>query len=186
MSVGTLFNLGFGHWQAIILALVPALITLVSIVYFWRFPAYQINRVYRLYLFCIFAWQINDCLSRMSLTEETASFWDRLLVFAWLMQFPSSLHFILLLVGKRRLTNSLWFILVFYFPALLFAIMLCSGIISQPFVYSSFWGWFKTFNDSSSFLVVPVLWAGIIIITGIFPLAILAYKNRKSVDYKFV
>src|SRR5436305_1582262 len=147
MSVGTLFNLGLQHWQAILLAMVPALITLASIIYFWRFPSYQINKVYRLYLFCIFAWQINDCLSRMSLSAETASYWDRLLVFAWLFQFPSSLHFILLLVGKRRLANNPWFILAFYFPAVLVAIMLCSGIIKQPFIYSSFWGWVRTFNN---------------------------------------
>lgn len=186
MSPETLFNLGFDHWQAFLLSFIPALITLVAIIYFWRFPSYRINRVYLLYLFGILSWQVNDSLARMSLSEETARSWDRLLAIGWLLQFPSTIHFAFLLTGKKKIASRPWFILLLYFPTGLIGLLLCSGLFQQPFVYSPFWGWVRTYTNLNTYVTAAALWVGIEILFNIFPLGYFAYAQRKSADVKTV
>src|SRR5947207_3032301 len=128
MDANTLFNLGFEHWPAFLLSFIPALITLGAIIYFFfNFPSYKINKIYLLFLFSLFAWQINDTLIRMSLSEETARSWDRLLAITWMILIPSSIHFILLLNGRKKLSNNSLLIISLYISAIFFATLQCAG-----------------------------------------------------------
>src|SRR5690349_15722310 len=150
METQSFFNLGFNHWEALLLSLIPAIITLACFIYFSKSPGYTINRVYLLFLFSLFIWQLNDSLSRMSLDEETARSWDKLLSLGWMLVVPSGIHWVLLLTGKRRLTSNYWVIVCLYFPAFLFSALLSSGRFFQPFVYLPFWSWTKTYHNLQS------------------------------------
>jgi PAS domain-containing protein len=186
VDAGTLFNLGFQHWQAFLLAFIPALITVGAIVYFSKFPPYKLNRIYLIFLIGICGWQMNDSISRLSLSEVTAKSWDRMLIFVYLSQFPFGLHFDLLLAGKKKFANSISFIVLIYFPTFLFAILLCSGFYSQSYTYSSFWGWARTFNTLQSFQTLPLIWVSILILFSAITLGSFAYKNRAVPETKFI
>ncbi|MEO7309085.1 MAG: histidine kinase [Chitinophagaceae bacterium] len=186
MDTDTLFNISFAHWQAFLLSFIPAIITLGAIIYFWNFPFSKIHKIYLVYLFSIFAWQINDSFGRLSIEIETARSWDRLLVFVYIMQFPSWLHCVLLLTGKIRLSNNIWLIIFIYFTTFVFAIFLSAGLYTQSFTYSSFWGGVRTFPDFRSFQIVPLAWISLLYFAALFFLADFAYKNRSSPDKKFI
>src|SRR5438093_7308204 len=187
MSLKTLFDLGFAHWPALLLSFLPALITLAAMIYTWlKFPPYKINKIYLLFLLSIFTWQLNDSFGRMSHSEETARGWDRLLSLGWMMQFPTGIHWALLLIGEKKLSESSWFLILIYFLAFFFSILLCGGLYSQSFTYSSFLGWVKSFNTTHSFQLVPLIWVCLSVAATIILLGYFAYQNRKSPDAKFV
>jgi hypothetical protein len=154
MSTETLFNLSFSHWQAFLLSFIPALGTLGSAVYIYsKFPAYKMTRVYLLFLGSMCVYQLNDSMHRLSGSEDTARAWDRLLVLLWVIIAPTALHWSLLLVGNKKLGNSLRFLVPLYFSALFLAIPLIAGLYSQPFSYSSFWGWMVCIKTPALFLL---------------------------------
>jgi hypothetical protein len=187
MDVKTLFHLGFDHWQALLLSFIPAIITLCIIIHIYsKFPSYKRNKVYLLFLFSMFVYQINDSMSRMSLSEETARSWDRLLVISWSMLVPSGLHWALLLVGRRKLANTEWFLILLYFSSFFFAIPLCAGLYSQPFAYSYYWGWMRTYSNINLLLAVTLTWWCVVFTIMLVLFARFAYKNRNSPDLKFV
>src|SRR4051794_9522614 len=103
MEAKTLFNLGYEHWEAALLSFIPALVTLFLIIHIYtRFPSYRMNKIYLLFLFAMFVYQINDTMMRMSKSEDTARSWDRLLAILWAVLAPAGLHWALLLTGKRK------------------------------------------------------------------------------------
>jgi anti-sigma regulatory factor (Ser/Thr protein kinase) len=186
MNADTLFNLGFAHWQAFFLSFVPALITLAAIIYFWNFPFNTINKVYLLCIIGIFGWQLNDSLSRLSGSIETAQSWNRLLSFAYLMQFPSWLHCVLLLTGKNKVANNHSFIILIYFTTLVFAIFLSSGLYSQSYMYSSFWGWMRTFDMTETLQTVALSWVSVLIFSSVAILGHFAYTKRSVPETKSI
>jgi hypothetical protein len=186
MDADTLFNLGFQHWQAILLSFIPAIITLGAIVYFWNFPFNKINKIYLLYLIAIFSWQLNDTLCRMSGSMLTAQYWDRLFVFGYIMQFPAWLHCVLLLTGKKKTAANLWFIILTYTPTFAIAVFLCAGLYSQTFTYSAFFGWTRTFDKLLTVQSLALTWVSILIFSSAIILGSFAYKNRRNPDTKFI
>src|SRR4051812_16770969 len=187
METVTLFNLGFEHWQAFLLSFIPSLITLILIIHIHsNFPSYKMNRVYILFLTSMFVYQINDSIVRLSLTEETARSWDKLLVIGWTILVPSGLHWAMLLTGNRKLGNNPRFIVPLYLSAFFFSIPVCSGLYSQPFTYSTFWGWMRTYNVINLFLAVTLVWWCLVFTFMLFLFGWFAYKNRQSSDLKFI
>ncbi len=122
----------------------------------------------------------------MSISIQTARSWDRLLCFGWILQFPSCIHFVLLLIGEIKLSNKSWFIFILYFPAFLFSVLLCSDLYTQSFTYLSFWGWTKTFNNFKSFEIVPALWVCSTIMFSILLFGYFAFQHRNSPAKKFI
>ena len=184
MDSDILFNFSLVHWQAFLLSFVPAMISLGYIVYYLKFPKYRIHRIYLLLLFSIFLWQIDESFSRISLSEETARAWDRLLIIGWIMLIPSNVQWAFLLTGRKIWSNNYGFIILLYFPAYLFGILLCSGAYSQSFIYKSYWGWARTYNNDGSFMTVPLIWWCTAAVFIFFLLTSFAYKNRFSADLK--
>lgn len=186
MSAETLFNLGLDHWQAFLLSFIPALLTLGLFVHIYsKFPAYKMNRIYLLYLLSMFMYQINDSLVRLSKSEDTARSWDRLLGILWALIVPAGLHWALFLTGSR-LASRLRFIAPLYFSLIFFAIPLIAGLYSQPFIYSTFWGWMRTYKNADTFLVISVLWFCLVYGIILYLFGEFVYKNRHSPDLKFV
>ena len=128
MDTKTLLDLNFDHWQAFLLSFIPALITAGLIFYvYYKLPFYKMNRIYLLFLFSLFMYQVNDSMHRMSGSEETARSWDRLLAILWTIIAPTGFHWALFLTGKKKLANNLRFIAPLYFSLLFFTIPLVAG-----------------------------------------------------------
>ncbi|MEO6453796.1 MAG: histidine kinase [Ginsengibacter sp.] len=187
MNTKTLINLNFDHWQAFLLSFIPALITLGLILYvYYKLPFYKMNRINLLFLFSLFAYQVNDSMHRISGSEETARSWDRLLAILWTIIAPTGLHWALFLTGKKKLANNFRFIVPLYFSLLFFTIPLVAGMYSQPFLYSPFWGWMRTYKNANTFLIVTLAWWCLIFTSMLYLFARFAYKSRNSPDLKFV
>ena len=187
MSAETLFNLDLNHWQAFLLSFIPALITLGLAIYvYYRLPFYNMNRIYLLFLFSLFVYQLNDSMHRLSGSEETARSWDRLLAILWTIIAPTGLHWAMYLAGKKKLANNPRFIVPLYLSNIFFAIPLIAGLYSQPFIYSAFWGWMRTYKNANTFLVITLVWWCGIFTSMLYLFARFAYKNRNSPDLKFV
>jgi len=185
MFAQTLFELKFLHWQSVLLALIPAIATLCTMIYlFLRFPGYKVNRLL-IYFLGIFAWQVNDSLSRMSTTIETARTWDRILGIAWMIQFPAFIHYVLLLTGKKKLASSSWFIFLIYLPAFFFASLLSTGLYTQSFSFDPFWGWIKTSDKTNVLQTLVDSWMCLATFLNIFLLGSFAYKNWRSPNTKY-
>ncbi|MES2777748.1 MAG: histidine kinase [Bacteroidota bacterium] len=182
MDTSSLFNLGFEHWQAFLLSFIPAMITLAAMIYFWNFPAKKINRIFLQYLVSTFAWQVNECLGRLSRTEDTARIWDRAMEPVYIIQFTSWLHCVLLLSGKMY-AKKRWFIYMLYTTTFSIGIAFSAGIFTQHFSYSPFWGWTKTFDSIHN---LPLLWVLLQICLTLYLLAAFAIKNRFCPQLKFI
>ena len=187
MSPDSLFNLGFHNWQAFLLAFIPAIITLIIAIHiFSRFPSYRINRVYLLFLFSMFVFQINDSLARLSLNEETARSWDRLLIIFWIMILPSCFHWALLLTGIKKVGNDYWVIMPLYFSAVVFALPVIAGLYNQPFIHLPFWGWVRTYEMINPFLMATLIWWFVFSLGALTLFGWFAFKNRNSPELKYV
>ena len=187
MSPDALFNLGFHNWQAFLLAIIPAIITLIIAIHiFSRFPSYRINRVYLLFLFTMFVFQVNDSLARLSVTEETARSWDRLLIIFWMMILPSSFHWALLLTGIKKVGNDYWVIMPLYFSAIIFSIPVVAGLYDQPFIHLPFWGWVRTYENVNPLLKATLIWWFVLSLGALSLFGWFAIKNRNSAELKYV
>jgi hypothetical protein len=187
MSWESLFNLGFEHWKAFLLAFIPAIITLIIAIHIYaKFPDYRINNIYLLFLFSMFVFQLNDALARLSMSEETARSWDRLLIILWILILPSSFHWALLLTGIKKIGNDYWIITPLYFSAIVFSIPVVAGLYVQPFTYMHFFGWVRTYDHSNFFLTVTLVWWCLITMCVLFLFGRFAYMNRKSPYLKYV
>ncbi len=186
MNAVSLFKLGFTHWQAILLSFIPALITLSAIVYFSRFLFNRLNKTYLFYLVCIFAWQLNDTLCRMSIDLETAQSWNRLLIFVYIMQFPAWLHCTFLLTRLPKLSDNNWLLVSIYVPSFVFSVLLCAGLYTQSFSYSAFWGWSRNFYHSPILEQVTLLWTIGLSLLSVVTLGLFAYKSRLESENKFI
>src|SRR5690606_5263970 len=84
-----IFSFQFVNWFSVLLAGLPALLNIAIAVYVKNnLPRNGATRLFFLLLLCVVSWQISDVLTRISITEQGAAFWDAALSTGWIYVAP--------------------------------------------------------------------------------------------------
>ncbi len=183
MVSNELFDLNFGRWQSILLALIPAVINLGIFIY----VVIRLKKDVMVYSFAIFLlsltiWQFSDALSRMSVTTETATLWNKLLAPGALLIGPVGLHFTMCYSRREKLLNSFLLLFILYFPVLLFENFIAAGLIDYQLEYSEFWGWIPK-PSNAPLTIIEGAWISVlamIMLGFLFYHAFEVWNNREK------
>ncbi|CAN5899195.1 hypothetical protein BH11BAC7_BH11BAC7_24760 [soil metagenome] len=155
-----LFNLDLTHWQAALLAFLPALLNLFILIYVSaRFPSDRISKIFSFYLAAMIIYQFGDTFTRLSCSLETAMLWSCIFMVGILFMVPIGLHFTLLFTGSKKVVESLAGQIFLYLPVPVFLVYTLLNKENMRFSDLPFWGWTSK-GGGTSFLIFEGYWLG--------------------------
>jgi PAS domain S-box-containing protein len=172
-----LADLSFSNGFSILLAAIPAALNLVLALYIrLRLSRNPTSGLFFFLTVAVIGWQVSDTFCRLSLTAETANFWDAIFSTAWIMVAPLSVHFALYFGRFDRLAKSTAVHTVLYGPALVFDSLYKLSYQQHQWVLQEGWGWLNLrLQPLESALVV---WMSAMILVAVVLLHINIYRSR--------
>ncbi|MDQ3072273.1 MAG: ATP-binding protein [Bacteroidota bacterium] len=180
-----LFNLNLNNLAGVALAFIPALLNFGIIIYILRYlPDRTITRVFALFTFALFCWQMVDSFVRLSDSAETAMAWDKIFCIGWIFVGPLGLYFSLLYTQKKKNANKPWVLCLLFLPALFFETIFKGDFIPHNYIYSGFWGWVDQ-HDLHILDKIMILWISFLVMCMLVLLVRHAYRVRHRSDRFF-
>jgi PAS domain S-box-containing protein len=156
----------FNNPEGFLIAFIPALINLGIVGYIvTRLPGNKLTTVFALLTLALALWQINDALTRISLTAIQTDRWDIMLCAAWIGVGPLCLHFALLYTGLLKSSPSRIIMLSMYVPAFIFMFLYQGQLYPHEFIFHSFWGWVN-YHDNHWIDIVQIYWISALVVTA--------------------
>jgi len=176
----TLFSYNFTHWEAILLALIPGLISFGLFIYIlFRLPKTTTSYIFAAFVLACATWQMGDTFIRMSDDAYTAIFWDVVLNIGIISTVAFGIHFALIFIEKFKWADSIFVRTAIYLPAIFFISCILWGVSGHNIVYSSFWGWIST-PGNNTLENLQVAYASLFGLITLFLLSINAWRLRKK------
>ena len=178
----TLFHFHWTHFDAALIALLPACLNFWVAFYVRRFlPHNKVSNVFTIFVITIALWQLSDVFMRISATKTTAEIWTHFFSLMTCATSSLGLHFALLFTQKKRLTSSSLFMAFVYLPLVVGNLTYSLGaVLGGKWKYHSFWGWQRIASESN---MISILLSILMSSFGLIILLILvtyAYQVRSN------
>lgn len=164
-------NLMFEDYRVLsfLISFVPFVLNGVILFYLLcKMPRHNFVDVFSLLVFCLMAWQLEDCLLRLGITGEVALQIERVFSFSWLAVGVLICHFSGLFAGRSFVRTRVGLV-VLYGPFFFFYIVYHSNPNPVLLFYDDFWGYTLGMREESLDLVQRywiisyVLWGMVIL-----------------------
>ena len=164
---------------AVLLALIPALINFGILLYVsLSFPKTKLVNIFLALMLALMLWQCVDVISRLRISAELVSYWDRVLAIGWLFFAPLFLHFVLYFNDDVKLQKKIS-VTAIYGPFIIFYIVYINNSAVIYTRYHEFWGWIADPREGTldlfqrAFMIVPIS-------IGVFILIKIALQKNNS------
>ena len=134
----------------ILLAAVPAAITLVVLVLSLRAPGTPVGRSFAWLVSTLFVWQMVDAAMRVVGSESSAQFVRHAARIGWLLAIPAALHFALRYTRRTELADQPLTYALLYTPALVVQSLYNVGWLHDVLVHVPVWGWVVERTEGSA------------------------------------
>lgn len=162
-----------------LLALIPALLNVGIVVYIFFFlPKGRTTDVFTFFVVALILWQVEDTVLRLTTSEDTAVFWDRILSVGWLSLGPLFFHFAARYAGVKILYSRAALIAV-YLPFIIFYLLYLANNKAFVVTQHEAWGWVFSPRPGSLDAVQRYV-ISFAVLAGVFILFRHAYTLRKN------
>ena len=179
-----MLEFNFNNYLGFLIAFIPALLNVTIVGYiFWKLPENRLTNVFAMLAFALACWQVNDSITRISLSAQVTDTWDLIFCAAWLFVGPLCLHFALLYTSHLKKERSRTTLMLLYFPTLVFMLLYQARVYPHIYIYNNFWGWVN-YHDKHWIDVVQIYWISVLVIAATIIIFYHGYANRKDVLLK--
>lgn len=179
-----MLEFNFNNHLGFLIAFIPALLNVTIVCYiYWKLPENRLTNVFAMLAFALACWQVNDSITRISLSAQVTDTWDLIFCAAWLFVGPLCLHFALLYTSHLKQERSRTTLMLLYFPTLVFMLLYQARVYPHDYIYNNFWGWVN-YHDKHWIDVVQIYWISVLVIAATIIIFYHGYANRKDVLLK--
>lgn len=111
------------------------------------YPKGAVNRIFFAATICLTLWALGLSVAVVAPDAQSAALWSRVAAAGHVSIYSLMLHFVLLLIGSRRLPDEKWLLIPLYLPAavLMYALVLSPGVarLSGHYEFTA-GGWFRS------------------------------------------
>jgi two-component system sensor histidine kinase UhpB len=133
-----------------LLSFIPALLNVAILIYiFYYQPKGRTTDIFSFFVIALITWQIEDTILRITVQEETARLWDKLLCIGWIGVGPLVFHFACRYAGLRKL-HSRGALIATYLPFIVLYLIYISNPDLLILNRHETWGWVVTPRPGST------------------------------------